>query len=106
MIKQLANKIDSQFEYLRENAKKYITFLVPTNKELDNSKTITYKLKFIDSFSFTSTSLTSLVDNLSDGFHCDKCIDSKSSFNYMILQDDQLMLRYVECKKNYQKDFI
>ena len=51
-----------------------------------------------------STSLSSLVDNLSDGFHCNKCIDCESSLDYMITWDDQLMLRCFECKKNYQKD--
>ena len=52
-----------------------------------------------------STSLSSLVDNLWDGFHCDKCIDCESSLDYMITQDDQLIFRCFECKKNYQKDF-
>ena len=50
IIKQLAKEFDSQFECLGENAKKYITFSVPIKEELDNAKTITYKLKFIDSF--------------------------------------------------------
>ena len=45
---------------------KYITFSVPIKKELDNGKTITYKLMFIDSFRFMSTSLSKLVDNLSE----------------------------------------
>ena len=35
---------------------KYITFSVPIKKECDNGKTITHKLKFIDSFRFMSTS--------------------------------------------------
>ena len=34
--------------------------------EPDNRKAITYKLKFIDSFIFMSTSLSSLADNLSE----------------------------------------
>ena len=50
-------------------------------------------------------SLSSLVDNLSDGFHYNKCIYCKSSLDYVITRDDQLMLRCFECKKNYQKDF-
>ena len=74
-MKQLAKEFDDQFEFLGENTEKYITFSVPIKKELDNSKTISYKLKFIDNFRFMSTSLSSLVDNLSDGFHCNKCID-------------------------------
>ena len=105
IIKQLAKKCDGQFECFGENTEKYIAFSVPIKKELDNSKTITYKLKFIDSFRFMSTSLSSLVDNLSDGFHCNKCIDCKSSLDYMITRDDQLIFRCFECKKNYQKVF-
>ena len=105
IIKQLAKEFDGQFECLGENTEKYITFSVPIKKELDNSKTITYKLKFIDSFRFMSTSLLSLADNLSDGFHSNKCIDCRSSLDYMITRDDQLIFRCFECKKNYQKDF-
>ena len=66
LIKQLAKQFEGQFKCLEENTGKYITFSVPIKKELDNSKTITYKLKFIDSFRFMSTSLSKLVDNLSE----------------------------------------
>ena len=52
-----------------------------------------------------STSLSSLVDNLSDGFHCNKCIDCRSSLDYMITRDDQLIFVCFQCKKNDQKDF-
>ena len=41
-------------------------FFVPIKKELDNGKTVTYKLKFISSFRFMLTSLLKLVDNLSE----------------------------------------
>ena len=68
IIKQLAKEFDGQFECLGENTEKYITFSVPIKKKLDNDKTITYKLKFIDSFRFMSTLLSSLVDNLSEKF--------------------------------------
>ena len=105
IIKRLAKEFDGQFECLGENTEKYITFSVPIKKELDNGKTITYKLKFIDSFRFMSTTLSSLVDNLSDGFHCNKCIHCKSSLDYMITRDDQLIFWCFECEKNYQKVF-
>ena len=52
-----------KFECLWENREKYITFSVFNKKELDNGKPITYKLKFIDSFRFMSTSLPTLVNN-------------------------------------------
>ena len=74
-------------------------------KDLHNLKKIKHKIKFIDSFRFMSSSLSSLVDNLSDEFHCDKCIDCKSYLDFMITKDDQLILRCSECKKNYKKDF-
>ena len=53
-------------ECLGENTEKYITFSVSINKQFDNGKTITYELKFIDSFRFMSASLSILVDNLSE----------------------------------------
>ena len=52
-----------------------------------------------------SSSLSSLVDNLSEGLYCDKCRDCKSCLDYMSVKDDQLIFRCFECKKNYKKDF-
>ena len=46
----------------------YNSFQYSIKKELKNGKVITYKIKFIDSFIFMSSSLSSLVDNLSEGF--------------------------------------
>ena len=60
---------------------------------------------FIDSFRFMSTSPSSLIDNFLEGFHCNKCIDCKSSLDYMITRNDQLIFRCFDCKKNYRKDF-
>ena len=88
IIKKLGKEFEDQFECLGENTEKYITFSVPIKKYLDNGKVITYKIKFNDRFRFMSSSLSNLIDNLSDGFHCDKCIDCKSYFDYMITQDD------------------
>ena len=48
---------------------KYLTFSAPTKKECDNNKTITYKLKFIDSFRFMPYSVSELVDNTSGIFN-------------------------------------
>ena len=52
-----------------------------------------------------SSSLSNLVDNLSEGLHCDKCTDCKSCLDYMSVKDDQLVFRCFECKKNFKKDF-
>ena len=66
---------------------------------------MSYKLKFIDSFRFMSTSLSSLVDNLSDGLHCNKCTDCKSSLDYMKFEDPQLIFKCKNCHKTYSRDF-
>ena len=64
IVNELAKKCQGQFECLGENTVKYTTFSEPIQKELDNGKTVAYKLRFIDSFRFMSSSLSSLVDNL------------------------------------------
>ena len=63
IIKQLQKKFKGNFDCLGENTEKYITFSVPIKKELKNGKVIIYKLKFIDSYRFMSTSLSNLIDN-------------------------------------------
>ena len=60
---------------------------------------------FIDSYRFMSTSLSNLVNNLSDGVHNDKCTDCKSYLDYMTTKTEKLIFRCFECKNNYEKDF-
>ena len=52
-----------------------------------------------------SSSLSNLVDNLSEGLHIDRCIDCKCCLDYMKTKDEQLIFRCFECKKNCKKDF-
>ena len=78
-IRELAEEFKGQFECLGENTEKYIPFSVPINKEIENNKTITCKIKFIDSFRFISCSLSSLADNLSEGLHNNKYTNCKSN---------------------------
>ena len=52
-----------------------------------------------------SSSLSSFVDNLSEGVHSDKCTDCMSYLDYMTTKDEQLIFSCFECKKNYKKDF-
>ena len=78
IIKELANEFEEQFEFLVKNTEKYVALSVPIKNKLDNGKSVTCKIKFIDSFRFISSSLSSLIDNLSEGFHSDKCTDCKS----------------------------
>ena len=51
------------------------------------------------------TSLSNLVNNLSEGLHNDRCIDCKSCLDYMTTKDRQLIVWRFRCKKNYDKDF-
>ena len=104
IIKKLPEEFDRQFKCLRENTEKYITSSI----SIKNDKRNTYKIKFINSFRFMSTSLSSLVDNLSEGLHNNKCTNYKFYLDYMSTKDDQLMFRCFKCKKkkkNYKKDF-
>ena len=73
IIKELAKEFKSQFECLGESTENNKTILVPIKKELDNGKTITYKIKFIDSFRFLPRKSSNLVDNLSEELHNCKC---------------------------------
>ena len=79
IINQLAEEFKGELNCIGENMEKYITFSVPIKKECDDGKTITRKLRFIDSFRFISTSLSELVDNMSEIFNsieCNSCIEN------------------------------
>ena len=68
---------------------KYITFSVPIKKKIETKDIeVTYKIKFIDSFKFMATSLSKLVDNLTEDIRGDKCIDCKSDLSYMKVMDE------------------
>ena len=55
---------------------------VPIKKELNNGKTITHKLKFINSFRFMASKLSDLVDNLSGIYIKEK--EKKSNQNVIL----------------------
>ena len=79
IIKELVKEFEGSFECLGENTEKYITFSVPLKKKIENKNIeITYKIQFIDSYRFMSSSLPKLVDNLSEGIHNNKCADCES----------------------------
>ena len=58
---------------------KYITFSVPIKKKCDDSKTFTYKLRFIDSFRFLPISSSELIDNMSENFNSIECKSCKEN---------------------------
>ena len=89
----MAGEFEGQSECLGENTEKYITFSAPMKKELENRKTITCKIKFIDSFRFMSSSLSNLIDNLVEGLHNNKCIDLKSCLEYIKIEDTHLIFK-------------
>ena len=52
-----------------------------------------------------STSLSNLIDNLSENVHSDKCTDCKSCLDYILVEDNQLIFKCSKCNKNHNKDF-
>ena len=83
IIKELVKEFEGNFECLGGNTEKYITFSVPIKKKIENKDLeITYRLKFVDSYRFMSSSLSKLVDNLSEGIHNNKCVNCKSNLDY------------------------
>ena len=64
---------------------------------------ILHKIKFIDSYRFMSTSLSNLVNNLSEGLHNDRCIDFKSCLDYLTTKDEQLIFRCLGVKRIMKK---
>ena len=105
IIKELVKEFEGNFDCLGENTEKYITFSVPLKKKIENKiLEITYKIKFIDSFRFMSSSLSKLVDNLSEGIHNNKCSDCKSNLDYMrITKNKKLLLKCFNCNIYYKK---
>ena len=52
-----------------------------------------------------SSSLSCLVDNLSERLYSDKYTDCKSCFDYMSTKNSQLIFRCFLCKNDYKKAF-
>ena len=99
IIKQLEKEFKGNFSCSGEDTEKYITFSVPIKK---NSKVITYKLKFIDSYRLMPSSLLSLVDNLSEinNKDCKKCMERKkirSECKFIEFKNDRLNYKCKEC---------
>ena len=116
IIKELVKEFDGNFDCFGENTEKYITFSVPLKKKIENKASIeiNYKIKFIDSYRFMSSSLSKLVDNLSEGFHNNKCSDCESNLDYIKItakpsslehKNEKLLLKSFNCDSYYKKKF-
>ena len=113
IINQLAIEFNGEINCIGDNMENYITFSVPIKKEVINNngdkKTITYKLKFIDSFRFMSTSLSELVDNTSGIFNsieCKSCIEKikiNSECCFVGLKNNRLIYKCKECKEEWKR---
>ena len=66
---------------------------------------ITYKIKFIDSYTFMAMSLSKLIDNLSEGIHNNTCVDCKSCLDYIKTKNEKLILKCFNCETYYRKKF-
>ena len=106
IIKELVKEFEGNFECLGENTEKYITFPVPLKKKIENKDLeITYKVRFIDSYRFMSSSLSNLVDNLPEGIHNNKCLDCNSCLDYIKIKNEKLLLKCFNCNNYYKKKF-
>ena len=108
IINQLSKEFEGEFDCIGKNMEKYITFSVPIKKKCCNGKTISYKLKFINSFRFMSTSLSNLVDNLSEinKKECKTCIERKnmkSKCDFIGTKDNKLNYKCNKCHKKWFK---
>ena len=79
IIKELEEEFKGEFECLGETTEKYISFSVPIKKEHGNTETITYKIKFIDTFRFMPSKLSDLVVKFSEinNKNCKTCMERK-----------------------------
>ena len=129
IIKELPEEFKKQFTCLGENTEKCINFTVPIKKEVTRidkngeeiTKNISYILQFIDSTRFMASSLSNLVNNLSEGIHRIKCKygddDKKREtcgikykhcecfLEYTNFKDDLIEFKCLSCNKNYQRKF-
>ena len=63
--------------------------------------TISYKIKFIGSAGFMTSSLSNLVDNLVEGIHKIKCKGCDCLLEYESVRDNFIKYECLSCTKGY-----
>ena len=104
IIKELANDFEGKFECLGESTEKYKTFSVPIQKEVtddgnENVVATSYKIKFIDSARFMTSSFSNLVDNFAEVIHKIKCKDCDCFLEYV--KGNLIKYKCLSCYKYY-----
>ena len=102
LIRDLAEEFKSDMYCLGENTEKYISFSVKIDTKKSDNEKIDYNLQFIDSYCYMSSSLDSLVDNLSE-INNKTCISCKEKnkttqyCEYIKLNKNRLMYKCLYC---------
>ena len=112
LIKELANEFEGQFECLGENTKKYSPFSVPVEKEVtkidkdgnESVITIPFKIKFIVSARFMTTSLSNPNNNLAERIHKIKCKDRNCFLKYESVKENLIKYKCLSCNKDYSNN--
>ena len=63
--------------------------------------TISYKIKFLRCARVTTTSLSSIVNNLRQGLHKVKCKDCDCFLEYESAKDNLIKYKCLSCNKDY-----
>ena len=100
IIKKLYNEFEGQFECLGENTEKYKILFVPTEKGVTN---IDKDCNESVSARFMTTSLSNLVDDLTEGVHKITCKDCFCFLEYEGVQDNLIKYKLLSCNKDYSK---
>lgn len=79
--------------------KKYKTFSVAMEKELESNKKLTYSIKFINSVKPMARSLLSFAANLAEGLQSSKCKDCKSCLKYVKTKDKLIIFKCLKRNK-------
>ena len=107
IMKELAGEFKKKFTYLGKNTEKYISFTLLVEKQFTRidkngkeiTKTIPHILQFIDSTIFMASSLSNLVNSLSEVLLITKC---KLGLDDKKCETCGIKYKYCECFLNTQ----